>query len=121
MNFLIQISKQIRSILGQLSIGRASKVEVYIISESQNDLIQENAYVIDALTNIKLNLINNSDKRSQTLDFPVSVNENFAWLIQLDIKNALQNKEDLEKLNNSLIKLESYKLSLMQKLSNQGK
>ena len=120
MEFIIQICKQIRSILGQLSIGRNKNVEVYIISDTQHELLLNYSYIIDALTSIRAKIISKSEKQINTLDFPVSYDERFTSLIQINIKYAINNKDELDKLAVSLQKLENYKASLLQKLENES-
>jgi valyl-tRNA synthetase len=113
--FLLMISKEIRSNLGQLSIGRNKTIKAYLNSGSNYDLLMENKYVVETLTNWEIEVLKNSAD-GVMLDFPVVLDNGYFSFVQLDIKREIDVKEEISKLQNSVDKLIKYKEGISQKL-----
>ena len=125
MDFILDISQRIRSILGQLNsskytAGKKDKINIYISSNNQYELLNDNAYVIESLTGTNIWVNESKNEDLDTLNHKVEFDTEFDAYWQFDIKNVIDMAEESKNLELSLEKLQRYHDGLVKKMENQN-
>jgi len=119
MEFILSITQEIRSTLGQLSISKQLSSDILISSENQSQLLTENCHIIETLCNCSVS-ISNSKSEQILYDVSVTSDAEYSALVQLDLKNTVDVSSVTEQMQNSIDQIQNYRSKLTSKLDKIG-